>query len=34
LIDDEPQPGDERSIEEYLLQRAVLARAPSEQQVG
>ena len=33
MIDDEPQPGDERSIEEYLLPRAVLARARSEQHV-
>ncbi len=29
----EPGPGDERPVEEYLLQRAVLARARSEQQI-
>lgn len=29
----EPQPGDERPVEEYLIQRAVLARARSERQV-
>jgi len=29
----EPAAGDERSIEEYLLQRAALARARSERQV-
>ena len=29
----EPVAGDERPVEEYLLQRAVLARARSEQQI-
>jgi hypothetical protein len=29
----EPGPGDERSVEEYLLQRAALARARSERQI-
>ena len=31
--DYEPAPGDERPVEEYLLQRAALARARSEQQI-
>ena len=31
--DYEPAPGDERSVEEYLLQRAALARARSERQI-
>jgi len=31
--DDEPEPGAERSVEEYMLRRAVLARARSERQV-
>jgi hypothetical protein len=31
--DYEPAGGDERSVEEYLLQRAALARARSERQV-
>lgn len=31
--DYEPQPGDERPVEEYLLQRAALARARSERQI-
>lgn len=31
--DYEPSDGDERPVEEYLLQRAALARARSEQQV-
>ncbi|MCC6434839.1 MAG: hypothetical protein IT196_07410 [Acidimicrobiales bacterium] len=31
--DYEPSPGDERPVEEYLLHRAALARARSEQQV-
>ncbi|MDH5291169.1 MAG: hypothetical protein OEY41_14340 [Acidimicrobiia bacterium] len=31
--DYEPEPADERPVEEYLLQRAVLARARSEQQI-
>jgi hypothetical protein len=31
--DYEPADGDERPVEEYLLQRAALARARSEQQV-
>lgn len=31
--DYEPAPGDERPVEEYLLHRAALARARSEQQV-
>jgi hypothetical protein len=29
----EPEPGDERSVEEYLLERAALARARSERQI-
>ncbi len=29
----EPNPGDERPVAEYLLQRAALARARSEQQI-
>jgi hypothetical protein len=29
----EPEPGDERPLEEYLLERAVLARARSERQL-
>ena len=29
----DPEPGDERPVEEYLLERAVLARARSERQV-
>ena len=29
----EPDPGDERPVEEYLLERAVLARARSERQI-
>jgi hypothetical protein len=29
----EPQPGDERLVEEYLLERATIARARSERQV-
>ena len=29
----EPAPGDERPVEEYLLQRAALARARSERQI-
>ena len=29
----EPQPGDERPVEEYLLERAALARARSERQI-
>lgn len=29
----EPDPGDERLVEEYLLERAVLARARSERQI-
>jgi len=29
----EPRDGDERSVEEYLLQRAALARARSERQI-
>ena len=29
----EPAEGDERSVEEYLLQRAALARARSERQI-
>ena len=29
----EPQPDDERPVEEYLLQRAALARARSERQI-
>ncbi len=31
--DYEPEPGDERSVEEYLLRRAALARARSERQI-
>ncbi len=31
--DFEPNPGDERPVEEYLLERAALTRARSEQQV-
>ncbi len=31
--DYEPKPGDERPLEEYLLERATLARARGEQQV-
>lgn len=31
--DYEPSVGDERSVEEYLLQRAALARAHSERQI-
>lgn len=31
--DFEPQPGDERPLEEYLLERATIARARGEQQV-
>ena len=31
--DYEPDPADERPVQEYLLQRAVLARARSEQQI-
>jgi hypothetical protein len=31
--DYEPDPADERSVEEYLLERAVLARARSERQI-
>ncbi len=31
--DYEPEPGDERPVEEYLLQRAALARARGERQV-
>lgn len=30
---EEPDPADERSVEEYLLERAVLARARSERQI-
>ena len=29
----EPVPGDERPVEEYLLERAVLARAQGERQI-
>jgi hypothetical protein len=29
----EPKPGDERPVEEYLLERAVVARARSERQI-
>jgi len=29
----EPDPGDERPVEEYLLERAALARARSERQI-
>jgi hypothetical protein len=29
----EPEPGDERPVEEYLLERAALARARSERQI-
>lgn len=31
--DYEPKPGDERPVEEYLLERATIARARSERQV-
>ena len=31
--DYEPKPGDERPLEEYLLERAAIARARGEQQV-
>ncbi len=31
--DYEPQPDDERPVEEYLLERAALARARSERQI-
>jgi hypothetical protein len=31
--DYEPDPADERSVEEYLLERAALARARSERQI-
>lgn len=31
--DYEPKPGDERPVEEYLLERATIARARGEQQV-
>lgn len=31
--DYEPEPGDERPVEEYLLERAALARARSERQI-
>lgn len=31
--DYEPAPGDERPVEEYLVERAVLARARSERQI-
>jgi predicted nucleotidyltransferase len=31
--DDEPDSADERSVEEYLLERAALARARSERQI-
>lgn len=31
--DYEPEPGDERPVEEYLLERATIARARSERQV-
>jgi hypothetical protein len=31
--DSEPGPADERSVEEYLLRRAALARARSERQI-
>jgi hypothetical protein len=31
--DHEPDPGDERPVEEYLIQRAALARARSERQI-
>ena len=33
LQDYEPKPGDERPLEEYLLERAAIARARGEQQV-
>ena len=33
LEDYEPQPGDERPVEEYLLERAALARARGERQI-
>jgi hypothetical protein len=29
----EPEPGDERPVEEYLLERAALARARTERQI-
>jgi hypothetical protein len=31
--DYEPEPGDERPVEEYLLERAALARARGERQI-
>jgi hypothetical protein len=31
--DYEPQPGEERTVEEYLIQRAAIARARSERQI-
>lgn len=31
--DYDPQPGDERPVEEYLIQRAAIARARSERQI-
>jgi len=31
--DYEPQPGDERPVEEYLIQRAAISRARSERQI-
>ncbi|MFT5530676.1 MAG: hypothetical protein ACI91O_000689 [Candidatus Poriferisodalaceae bacterium] len=31
--DDEPQPDDKRPVEEYLLERAALARARGERQI-
>ena len=31
--DYEPEPADERSVEEYMLRRAALARARSERQI-
>jgi len=31
--DDEPKPGDQRPVEEYLLERATIARAKGECQV-
>jgi hypothetical protein len=31
--DYEPNPGDERSVEEYLLERAAIARARGERQI-
>ncbi len=33
LEDYEPDPGDERPVEEYLLERAALTRARSERQI-